>query len=150
MPNGGMGQVIYDDATADEDYDLLECTFTKDGYDFVGWALSADGDAVYEDCETIDLPVDDFNLYAVWEEHIDYVTVKFFPNGGDGEMNEQEIESGVETELNANEFIYEGLSFAEWNTKADGSGDSYEDEEEVTLTSDLNLYAIWEFYMPLG
>lgn len=33
--------------------------------------------------------------------------------------------------------------FKGWNTKADGSGESYEVGKSYTLTSNLNLYAIW-------
>ena len=38
----------------------------------------------------------------------------------------------------------EGAEFKEWNTKADGTGTSYEVGKECELSSNLYLYAIWE------
>ena len=32
----------------------------------------------------------------------------------------------------------------EWNTKADGTGTSYQEGEELEITGDINLYAIFE------
>lgn len=52
------------------DNELDANTFTRAGYTFGGWATTADGQAVYEDCGTVSDTVD-FNLYAVWN-YIDY------------------------------------------------------------------------------
>lgn len=38
----------------------------------------------------------------------------------------------------------EGYEFIGWNTKSDGSGRSYDEGEKIRVTSDLNLYAIYE------
>lgn len=44
-----------------------------------------------------------------------------------------------------------GEVFKEWNTKADGSGTSYQPNDKFTITSDVILYAIWEEeYIPVG
>lgn len=37
-----------------------------------------------------------------------------------------------------------GYTFSEWNTEADGSGDTYTSDTEYLLDSDLTLYAIFE------
>lgn len=37
----------------------------------------------------------------------------------------------------------EGYTFSEWNTKPDGTGDSYAESENVVISSDTTLYAIW-------
>ncbi|MGN0144881.1 MAG: Ig-like domain-containing protein, partial [Clostridium sp.] len=37
----------------------------------------------------------------------------------------------------------EDREFIEWNTKRDGSGKSYEDDDKVKVTKDLTLYAVW-------
>ncbi len=39
---------------------------------------------------------------------------------------------------------YEGYTFLNWNTQADGEGDSYQPGDSFTLNSDTTLYAIWE------
>ena len=38
----------------------------------------------------------------------------------------------------------EGYEFVSWNTKSDGSGRSYDEGDKIRVTSDLNLYAIYE------
>lgn len=37
----------------------------------------------------------------------------------------------------------QGFVFDNWNTAADGSGDSYSPEDRITLTEDVTLYAQW-------
>ena len=71
-------------------------------------------------------------------------TVTFNANGGTGTMAPQTI-SGP-TELNPNAFTREGYIFTGWNTKADGTGDSYNDGFFFIgdkLTSDTTFYAQW-------
>lgn len=38
----------------------------------------------------------------------------------------------------------DGYNFIEWNTKSDGSGKGYDEDEKVKATSDINLYAIYK------
>lgn len=38
----------------------------------------------------------------------------------------------------------DGYTFIEWNTKSDGSGKKYNEDEKVKATSDINLYAIYK------
>ena len=95
-------------------------------------------------------------------------TVAFNANGGTGTMSNQEIRMGEATKLTANSFTAPALgtsyqnddgttipavanklwTFWGWNTKADGTGDWYKDEESVTnLVNDGNiitLYAQWK------
>ncbi len=70
--------------------------------------------------------------------------VTFRANGAAGSMAAQKVPYGVMTPLNANSFKFDGHAFVCWNTKADGTGKGYADAQEVTLTKDLTLYAIWE------
>ena len=46
--------------------------------------------------------------------------------------------------LHPNSFTREGYQFVGWNTERDGSGVSYADEDEVTLSEDTVFYAQWE------
>lgn len=71
-------------------------------------------------------------------------TITFDPNGGRGEMDAQEALKNKAAKLNKNEYTRDGYSFKEWNTKADGSGDSFKDEASVTPSGDMTLYAQWE------
>ena len=44
-----------------------------------------------------------------------------------------------------------GKTFVEWNTKADGTGTSYNAGDTFLITADTTLYAIWEDeYIPIG
>ena len=65
-----------------QDVKLNKCAFTREGYDFAGWATSSNGPVKYRDETTIKREWDDgdywydgsednetFNLYAVWTEN---------------------------------------------------------------------------------
>ena len=69
--------------------------------------------------------------------------VSYNANGGSGTMANQTITNNVPTHLNTNTFTKENGIFAGWNTKADGSGTSYADGEEVTNLGNVTLYAQW-------
>ncbi len=77
--------------------------------------------------------VKDANLYPA--------LVFFNANTGEGSMDAQ-LGTGV-TALTANAFTLEGHVFDEWNTVADGSGDSYADEADYGFGAELTLYAQW-------
>ncbi len=123
-------------------------TFTREGYTFIGWALTDGGEKAYDDGGNINTSAD-ITLYAVWSENV--LTVTFNGNGStSGSMDQQTIEyvSGSYT-LTANTFIRDSYTFNGWNTAADGSGDSFSDGANVkervsTPASSLVLYAQWE------
>ena len=73
------------------------------------------------------------------------VTVTFMANSemATGEMEPQALPYGFPMNLNKNEFDNTYFTFVEWNTREDGKGQIYSDEEAVNLTGDLTLYAIW-------
>ena len=81
-------------------------------------------------------------------EPIDY-TVKFNKNGGTGTMSNEAFKYGKAQALTANSFTRKGYTFAGWNTKADGTGNSYADQQSVknlraTDGKTITLYAQWE------
>ena len=74
-------------------------------------------------------------------------TITFNANGGEGSMEPQRFEVGVDTALNTNAFTRESYKFTGWNTAADGSGATYADEGAILeLTGDMTLYAQWQFW----
>ena len=76
-----------------------------------------------------------------------FYTVTFDANGGEGSMEPQRFEVGVDTALNTNAFTRENYKFIGWNTAADGSGATYADEGAILeLTGDMTLYAQWQFW----
>lgn len=76
-----------------------------------------------------------------------FYTITFNANGGEGSMEPQRFEVGVDTALNTNAFTRENYKFIGWNTAADGSGATYADEGAILeLTGDMTLYAQWQFW----
>ena len=77
------------------------------------------------------------------------LTVTFEANGtaeypAEGTMAPQTVTAKTDTALNKNTFTREGYNFLNWNTAADGTGDSYADGATVNLTEGTTLYAQWE------
>lgn len=70
-------------------------------------------------------------------------TIHFNSNGGQGTMNDQNVNEFEPTALNTNTFTRQGYAFDSWNTAASGSGTTYFDGATVSLLSDLTLYAQW-------
>lgn len=77
------------------------------------------------------------------------LTVTFDKNGSaeypvEGTMTPQTVLEKTDTALNANTFTRKGYNFLNWNTAADGTGDSYADRATVNLSESTILYAQWE------
>lgn len=78
-----------------------------------------------------------------------FITIAFDANGGKGTMSSKKnVQSGKAVQLPANKFTRTGYTFNGWNTKADGSGKAYHDEETVKITASsgktVKLYAQWK------
>ncbi len=79
----------------------------------------------------------------------DYYTITFDSNGGTGSMDSILVNMDETITLTNNAYTRKGYLFKEWNTKADGTGTTYNNAAEVTkLTSEnheeITLYAMWE------
>ncbi len=106
-------------------------------YAFAGWS---DGTAMHSSLPEV---AGDATYTAVFASELKSYQITFEANGGDGTMEPQALGYGVEGTLNANSFAKQGSAFNGWNTKADGSGTSYEDKASITITGDVTLYAQW-------
>ena len=72
--------------------------------------------------------------------HTDWVyTVTYDANGGTGSMPGETYTNAATVAANA--FTRTGAEFRNWNTEADGSGESYAPGDGIS--ADLKLYAIW-------
>lgn len=65
----------------------------------------------------------------------------FDGNGSSNSMKTQAITSGDSKNLNASTLIKSGYSFIGW---VDDSGNTYSNEQLVTASKDVKLYAIWQ------
>ncbi len=76
----------------------------------------------------------------------EYVNIVYDSNGGTGTTSSQNINKYEKFTLSESGYSKKNHRFAGWNTKADGSGNSFTDEQLVegnTFTSDVTLYAQW-------
>jgi len=72
------------------------------------------------------------------------IYVSFNANGGAGSMSQQEFSIGVAQNLKANSFTKEGYTYSNWNTNQNGTGTSYTNQQSVTISDHLTLYAQWD------
>ena len=139
--NGGTGEMVNQSLTYNTPTQLNINLFTNDGYTFTEWNTKQDGTGIsYTDGQEISIS-QDTTLYAIWL--INQYDITFNANGGTGTMYNQVVLYNTPTNLNSNTYTNNGYVFKEWNTKSDGSGISYTDNQSITLTSDITLYAIW-------
>ena len=89
--NGGEGSISDSTFTYGTAKALSKNTFTKEGYNFIGWSTLKDGKVEYTDQEEVkDLTTTEekvITLYAVWGKGINY-TVVYDTNGGEDKKSE--------------------------------------------------------------
>lgn len=149
--NGGTGEMPDKTFTyVGEGYfvGISENAFTKEGYTFNGWNTQADGKGVsFPNRGSIshtmwtNADLTEITLYAQWKVK-DY-SITYNANGGSGSMEPTEGTGGSTVMIKYNIFIKVGKEFNGWNTEADGSGTSYTEGQNITLNSDMTLYAQW-------
>ncbi len=64
-------------------------------------------------------------------------------NSATGTMNALEMSATTPKALSKNNFKLTGKTFSGWNTEPDGTGTGYSDEESITATQNMILYAQW-------
>ncbi len=141
----GLGNMPYDYFEMNQIANLPECSYTKEGYTFTGWALSN-----AEDAEIVALPGqgfdmgsdDEYTLYAVWSPNENKII--FDANTGSGEMSNAVIKTDGTENLPQNIYTKEGYAFVGWSTEIDGEV-VYTDCAEYTMgvNESNTLYAVW-------
>ncbi len=140
--NGGEGAMEDQIFAAKQTKALSANAFTKADHAFCGWNTAPDGSGdAYTDKQQITV-TSDMTLYAQWTAN--QYTVTFKSNGGEGTMEAQVFIAGQPQALAANTFTRKNHVFCGWNTAADGSGQTLENKQLLTVTSDMTLYAQWE------
>lgn len=145
--NGGQGQMEPESITAPSDggsvsYPLPECQFTRDDYNFVGWATtSASADTIQPE-ETFDLSGDQ-TFYAIWSEVTREYTFNITFQDGDatgGSMEDVTITSTIyeyEYTLPTCGYEKEGYEFAGWIYLSSGTSKIYQPGDTCTLDCDV-------------
>ena len=140
--NGGTKTMTPQELSYNVPTKLNKNTFTREGYTFTGWNTKADGTGTsYTDEQTISIS-SNITLYAQWK--INKYKITFNSNGGTKTMAPQEVSYNASTKISKNTFERAGYAFTGWNTKADGTGTSYTDEQAISITSNITLYAQWK------
>jgi hypothetical protein len=144
-PNGGKGALITQNFSGKTAQSLMANTFTHSEFTFKNWNTKSDGTGTsYKDEETIKVS-GHMILYAQWQEADGEFTVTFNANGGtDGKMEPQKFEGGVPQALSVNRFFYDNYEFIGWCTSPNGKGTHFSNEQIISVSSNMMLYAQWE------
>lgn len=70
-------------------------------------------------------------------------TLRYDPNGGTGMMADQTVGVGVNAYTATDGYTLAGHGLASWNTKPDGTGDSYKPGDMIAIDRPTTLYAQW-------
>ncbi|NLX94128.1 MAG: InlB B-repeat-containing protein, partial [Clostridiales bacterium] len=137
------------EATYDVPITLRVNTFTRTGYNFIGWATSNGGQLQYIDGDAVSnltaVNEGSVTLYATWTGNV--YTVHYNGNGetGGSTTNSNHV-YGTPKNLTANGFTKTGYTFAGWATSA-GGPKVYDNAHTVTnlmtLPGAFDLYAVW-------
>lgn len=133
---------------------LMGNQYRKTGYTFTSWNSKPDGSGdSYTDretvCNLVDTTGEVYDLYAQWTPNTYHLTFNKNSIDATGSMLSQVYVYGVYQPIHENTFIRIGYTFTGWNTRADGSGDSYRNKENVRdlvtePNGELLLYAQWQ------
>ena len=120
-------------------------TFTRNNYDFVGWAISPNGNVAYSNrASVIGLSTQSqgtVTLYAVWSSNQYFVVYDGY-NATSGSMTSQSVTKGNPVTLNTNEYARTGYIFSGWSTTPGGAL-AYNDGSTFTPNASLSLFARW-------
>ena len=156
--NGGQGSMDSVEVEPNSSVTLPECTFTRTGYEFAGWALSSTGVVVYSDEQTI-TPTASMTLYAVWRVEVYTITldwqgasgngweVIYYKYGGYMLFDSEACTTGISGSALLARKTRPGYSFSSFTTNADGSGTvMFQNSEYLnlnTIVADDIWYAQW-------
>lgn len=140
--SGGYSEVV----TKDSNYTIKnveDTTISRDGYTFIEWNTSADGSGdSFSEGTDVTITANK-TLYAIWE--INTYTITYHPNEGIGDVhNVNEHYQASHIILNDLGYVREGYSLVGWNTKMDGSGKTYLENDTLTISENITLYAQWQ------
>ncbi len=108
--NGGEGTMSAQIIKSNEPSALRNCTFTREGYDFLGWSSETSGDADHQNCEIYEAS-ENVTLYAVWSPHAYLITY----NGAGGTVTGAQTEYTVEdSDFTLATPTREGYTFLGW------------------------------------
>ncbi len=145
--NGSTGGTDPSDQTKTFGVDLTlsdEGTLVRTGHTFAEWNTAADGSGTAYAAGGTYSAEEGATLYAQWTA--DTYTVTYDGNGftgGTGPADQTKTHGIALILSDKGTLTRTGHTFSEWNTVADGSGDSYAESASYTNNANLDLFAIW-------
>ena len=138
--NGGVGNMTPQEVTSGSSNTIKANQFTWIGHTFVGWNVKADGSDSnhYADNGTITTSI--VTLYAMWTHKVQYDA-----NGGTGTAPTTANPTPYDnyTMATVGVLTKTGYTFGGWNTKEDGTGESFTAGTSYRILEDISLYAVW-------
>lgn len=121
----------------------------RKGYRFTGWNTESDGSGVlYQSGDNISSNYEEtITLYAQWTE--DIYTIRYNANiaSATGSTSNTRCARDSACTLTQNGYSKSGYEFTGWNTKSNGTGKTYKDNEvvkNITSSTSITLYAQWK------
>ena len=144
--NGGTGTMNADIEPVGTQVSIAQNGFTRPGYTFTGWNTKPQGNGTaYQPGDTLDLPKGSITVYAQWKRNPDEQVIYEGNGATSGSTATQTQVEGLNVSLSQNGFTRPGYTFTGWNTKADGSGTSYQPGTVYTIPGHTTyLYAQWK------
>lgn len=133
---------------------MLDDIPLREGHTFAGWYTTRDGGVqvydevgygvagTYWDANRKWIYKGDLTVYAHWTA--DTYKVVYDANGGVDVPAAQVKTYGIELSLSKQEPTRKGHKFVGWNTKADGTGQTYSPGGIYIANTGVTLYAIWK------
>lgn len=144
--NGGSGAPSSQTKNHGVNITLSSTIPTRSGYAFTGWNTNKNGTgtsyakgATYSTDATV-------TLYAQWK--VSNYTLTYDTQGGTS-VPSQTVNAGSSTKVTSTKPTKAGNKFNHWNTKKDDSGDSYKSGDSIVLNSNITLYAIYDYSVPI-
>ena len=145
--NNAAAETASQTVTYDTTVKLAACTFTYDGFRFIGWTIDADGKGTsYSDGSDFAVTItENITLYAQWAEAGLYI-IKYENTRGVENTNPvsyRKTEGVILTDLTPPiGYIFDGWYDSE-DSNGNGSGNKVESWGVNQKTGDLTLYAKW-------
>ena len=155
--HGNGGTYVYEDTLSytysyADHVEIHENLFLYDGdgwFEFVGWALTPDGEVKYNPGDYIDI-YKSMDLYAVWKPMT--AQVRYNANGGTGNTYTQTVTwNGSFTTAADDTFTKEGYALIGWAVSPAAETPGYRCSVTMPVTDEVfnpydgfDLYAVWE------
>ena len=154
IPDGGEKYKDYQTpCAAGTKLKIKQALFERPDYQFVGWSRDKQAQKPEFLPEDVIALEENMQLYAIWvkkedgEEKIKY-TMYYHGNNERADMgadSQTPCAAGNKILLDMNAFVYEGHRFSGWNTRPDGTGKDWGENQAYTMPAkNVHLYAKWQ------